>query len=228
MSGQRSRAGNRRGAVWLCALAVVCAPASITGAATPARIVSTSPSITESLFALGLGGRVVGVSTSCRYPPEALRLPKIGSFLRPDAELIARLRPDLVVVHAGPNDVPRQLSVLGIRAVSVNRGTLAGVYSSIRTIGAAADVGDRADALIADLQARLARVRVAVAGRPPKKVLIVIGRRPGTLSDLVAVGRDSYLNDLVSIGGGVNILDDRSSRTTRAFRWRPSSTSPPT
>jgi len=113
-----------------------------------------------------------------------------------------------VIVHAGPNDVARQLSVLGIRTVSVDRGTLAGVYSSIRAIGAAADVVDRADALIADLQARLARVRTSVGGRPPQKVLIVIGRRPGTLSDLVAVGSDSYLNDLVTIGGGVNVLDD--------------------
>ena len=71
-------------------------------AATPARIVSTSPSITETLFALGLGDRVVGVSTYCRYPEVVKTLPKVGTFLRPDAEVIARLRPDLVIVHAGP------------------------------------------------------------------------------------------------------------------------------
>ena len=58
-----------------------------------ARIVSTSPSITETLFALGLGDRVVGVSTYCRFPPEATRLPKVGTFLKPDVELIAGLRP---------------------------------------------------------------------------------------------------------------------------------------
>ena len=73
MSCRRRRAGIERGPLWLCALAILCVAASMTRAATPDRIVSTSPSITESLFALGLGGRVVGVSTYCRYPAEVLR-----------------------------------------------------------------------------------------------------------------------------------------------------------
>ena len=141
--------------------AVLCLCAAPVEAADPARIVSTSPSITETLFALGLGDRVVGVSTYCRYPQAALRLPKVGSFMRPDAELIARLRPDLVIVHAGPHTVPQQLSALGIASITVDRGTLAGVYSSIRAIGAAAGVADRAARLVAELEARLAAVQRA-------------------------------------------------------------------
>ena len=173
-----------------------------------ARIVSTSPSITETLFALGLGDRVVGVSSFCRFPAEAVRLPRVGSFLKPDSELIARLRPDLVILHTGPNDVPRQLSTLGIRSIAVDRGTLASVYSSIRAIGTAAGVGDRADALVARLQGRLNAVHAAAAKRPAKRVLVIMGRQPGTLSDLIAVGRGSYMNDLVTVAGGVNVLDD--------------------
>lgn len=179
-----------------------------TDAAGPARIVSTSPSITETLFALGLGDRVVGVSSFCRYPAAAARLPKVGSFLRPDTELIARLRPDLVIVHAGPHNVPGQLSGLGIASITVDRGTLAGVYASIRAIGAAADVRDRATRLITELERRLAAVRAEAAKGPPKKVLVIVGRQPGTLSDLVGVGRGSYLNDLVKVAGAVNVLDD--------------------
>ncbi len=173
-----------------------------------ARIVSTSPSITETLFALGLGDRVVGVSSFCRFPADVVRLPKVGSFLRPDTELIARLRPDLVIVHTGPNDVPRQLSTLGVTSIAVERGTLASVYSSIRAIGTAAGVGDRAEALVVRLQGRLNAVRAAAATRPAKKVLVIMGRQPGTLSDLIAVGRGSYMNDLVTVAGGVNVLDD--------------------
>ena len=191
----------------LLVIAIVCL-AILASDATTSRIVSTSPSITEALFALGLGSRVVGVSTYCRYPPEVTRLPKVGSFVRPEAELIARLRPDLVIVHAGPHDVPRQLSALGIRSITVDRGALASVYSTIRGIGAAAGVADRAEAVVAGLQRRLDQVHAAVASRTPKKVLLIVGRRPGTLSDLVAVGRDSYLSDLVTIAGGVNVLDD--------------------
>lgn len=192
--------------VALALAGLVCVPASI-GAAVPARIVSTSPSITEIVFALGLGDRLAGVSTHCRYPPAAARLPKVGTFLRPDTEVIARLRPDLVIVHTGPHNVPQQLSTLGIASVTVDRGTLAGVYSSIRAIGAAADARDQAARLIAHLDGRLNAVRTAAASRPRKKVLVIVGRQPGTLSDLVGVGRGSYLNDLVTIAGGVNVLD---------------------
>lgn len=194
--------------VALILAAVACFAVPAAEAAVPARIVSTSPSITETLFALGLGDRVAGVSSFCRFPADVARLPKVGSFLKPDTELIARLRPGLVIVHAGPNDVPRQLSTLGITSIAVDRGTLASVYSSIRAIGTAAGVADRAEALVARLQGRLDAVRAAAAKRPPKKVLVIMGRQPGTLSDLIAVGRGSYMNDLVTVAGGVNVLDD--------------------
>lgn len=172
----------------------------------PARIVSTSPSITETLFALGLGSQVVGVSNYCRFPPEANALPKVGTFLRPDPELIARLAPTLVVVHAGPNNIAQQLSTLRIPFVTVERGTLSSVFSTIRTIGKAAGAPERAAALTSSLEARLGRIRVSVAGRPPQKVLIIMGRRAGTLTDLIAVGPGSYLHDLLGIAGGVNVL----------------------
>ena len=115
---------------------------------TPARIVSTSPSITETLFALGLGNRVVGVSTYCRYPAAVAALPKVGTFLKPDAETIARLKPDLVFVHKGPHNVLAQLGTLGIKTAVVDRGSLPGVFATIREISAAANVaatGERAD-----------------------------------------------------------------------------------
>jgi iron complex transport system substrate-binding protein len=170
------------------------------------RIVSTSPSITESLFALGLGSRVVGVSSFCRYPAEALDRPKIGTFLRPDTELIARLHPDLVVINAGPNQAERQLTSLGIRAITVAPGSLSSVYSTILAIGEGAAVPKRADALVAHIRNRLDRVHKAVAGRPPKKVLLIVGRRTGTLSDLIAASGRSYLGELVAVAGGVNAL----------------------
>ena len=196
----------RAAALLVVALAWVAAPTA--QAAPAARIVSTSPSITETLFALGLGDRVVGVSSFCRFPAAVTTLPRVGSFLRPDTELIARLRPDLVIVNAGPNDVPRQLAALGVTSITVDRGTLASVYSSIRAIGTAAGVGDRAAKLVAQLQGRLNAVHAAAATRLAKRVLVIMGRQPGTLSDLVAVGRGSYLNDLVTLAGGVNVLDD--------------------
>jgi iron complex transport system substrate-binding protein len=190
------------GCAALAAAAVVAA-----GAAVPARIVSTSPSITETLFALGLGDRVVGVSTFCRFPPEAATRPKVGTFLRPEAELIAGLRPDLVVVHELSTGIDRKLASLRIPFVVVERGTLASVFSSIRQIAEATGVPDRAASLVADIDRRLADLRRAAAGAPRPRVLFIIGRRPGTLADLVAVGPGSYINDLIGIAGGANVLD---------------------
>jgi iron complex transport system substrate-binding protein len=181
---------------------------AITMAPGPQRIVSTSPTVTETLFALGIGDRVVGVSRYCRYPAAAIALPKIGTFLKPDAELIARLRPDLVVMHESHTTTAQRLKALSIPFITVERGTLASVFSNIRDIGAAAGVVDRATALVRDLEQQLARVRQAVAGRPPKRVLIVVGRRAGTLTDIVVAGRGTYLNDLAGVAGGVNVLDD--------------------
>src|SRR5262245_22324157 len=176
----------------------------------PTRIVSTSPSITETLFALGLGNQVVGVSTYCRFPREVNKLPKVGTFLRPSPELIARLAPSLVILHAGPNGAAQQLAKLRIAFITVDRGTLPAVFSSIRAIGKAAGEPARAATLVASLETRLDRIRAGVSGRAPRKVLIIMGRRAGTLTDLVAVGPRSYLHDLVGIAGGVNVLADSS------------------
>jgi iron complex transport system substrate-binding protein len=176
------------------------------GQQAPGRIVSTSPSITETLFALGLGDRVVGVSTYCRYPSSVAQLPKVGTFLKPNPEIIARLHPDLVFVQAGPNTAGSQLTALGLKYAVVNPGALASVFTTIHQIASAAGVNERGDRLVADLNAQLDRVKAAVAARPPKRVLIVVGRRTGTLTDIVAVGPGSYLHDIAAIAGGVNVL----------------------
>jgi iron complex transport system substrate-binding protein len=197
---------DRRRAVVLVAVGLGVAATFAQAQPIPARIVSTSPSITETLFALKLGERVVGVSTYCRYPKEVLALPKVGTFLKPDAEIISRLKPDLVFVHAGPNTVATQLAALGIRTAVVDRGTLPSVFDNIRQISVAAGVADRGDALVRDIQSALDRIKLAVAGRAPRKVLVIVGRRTGALTDIIAVGPGSYLNDVIGIAGGVNVL----------------------
>jgi len=192
------------------AIALLVLLASATGRsqpqAIPARIVSTSPSITETLFALGLGDRVVGVSIYCRYPTAVSALPKVGTFLKPDAETIARLKPDLVLIHKGPNNVLTQLRTLGIKTAVVDRASLPGVFASIREISTAADVADRGERLASDVTAGLDRVKASVAGRTRRKILIIVGRRTGTLTDIVGVGPASYLHDIATIAGGSNVL----------------------
>jgi iron complex transport system substrate-binding protein len=191
------------------AAVVVPRPCRAAVAEPPHRIVSTSPSITETLFALGVGERVVGVSRYCRYPPAVLALPKVGTFLKPDVELIARLSPDLVLIHASADGLEGRLSAVRLRSVSIDRDAgLAGVYASIGAIGEAAGVPERAHALLAEIQARLGHMRDAARTSAHPKVLLIVGRRPGTLADIVAVGRRGYLGELLEFAGGSNVLED--------------------
>lgn len=190
---------------WIAFALLALAPA-----AQPTRIVSTFPSVTETLFALGVGGRVVGVSNYCRYPPAALSLPKVGTYTRPDPEKIALLRPDLVIIQQTATTLADRLRALGIPYTRVKVGSLDEIYSLISDIGSAVEVPDRAEKLNADIQSRLAAFRGEARGQPHPKVLIVVGRTPGELTNLVAVGPGSYLAELLEIAGGTNVLGDTS------------------
>ncbi len=174
----------------------------------PRRIISTSPSMTETLFALGLGDRVVAVSQFCRFPAQVASLPRIGTYLRPDVERMAQLRPDLVIIHARAEGLERNLKAVKVPYIAVDPAGLDSVFSSMRAIGAAAGVPDRAESLVGGIERGFAEIRKTVGGRRPQRVLLIVGRRPGTLTDLVAAGHGSYLSELVAVAGGVNVLSD--------------------
>jgi len=172
------------------------------------RIVSTAPSVTEMLYALGLGERVVGVTTFCRYPPEAAAKPKIGDYVRPNLEAIVALKPDLVVMEATGIRRAERLPALKLNVLEVDDGTLAGIYESLRKIGAAAGVPERAAALRSNMQAALEDLRRRTRGLAPRRLLFVAGRTPARLEDLIVVGRGSYLNELIEIAGARNAFAD--------------------
>jgi len=174
--------------------------------AQPARIVSTFPSATEILFALGAGDRVVGVSSYCRYPPAVLSLPKIGTYIRPDPEKIALLRPDLVIAEQIPGALFDRLDALGIRRLEVKVGSLAEIYTMIRDIGRGIGLPDRAEKLNAEIRAKLDAFRAEGQGRQRPAVLMIVGRNPGVLTNLIAVGPGAYLGQLLEIAGGRNAL----------------------
>ena len=174
--------------------------------AQPRRIVSTLPSATETLFALGVGDRVVGVSTYCRYPPAVLSLPKVGTYMDPDPEKIAVLRPDLVIIERMATPLADRLSALDIQYLQIKIGSLAEVYSMIQDIGSAASVPAQAASLNEQIRSRLQKIRSESAGGPKPTVLLVVGRTPGLLTNLVAVGPSTYLGELLQIAGGVNAL----------------------
>jgi iron complex transport system substrate-binding protein len=172
----------------------------------PARIVSASPSITETLFALGLGDHVVGVTSYDRYPPAVLKLPKIGSFSDPDPEKIALLKPDLVIIHRSFPRLAERLSAVNVRYAEIEVTSLADIYVMISNIGRATGVPDRAKALNSSIKARLDAFREETAGKKKPSVLMLVGRNPGTLTGMIAIAPGSYLGELIEIAGGRNVL----------------------
>jgi iron complex transport system substrate-binding protein len=163
------------------------------------------------LYALGLGDRVVGVTTYCHYPPEAAKKPKIGDYLYPNLETIVSLRPDFVVTEVSGVRRPGSLSALHLNVVEINDGNLAGIYDSIQRIGKAAGVPERANALCAQIRASLDAIQKKAAPLPRRRILFLVGRTPGRIEDLIAAGRTSYLNELIDIAGGVNVFRDSAA-----------------
>ncbi|MCL6432563.1 MAG: cobalamin-binding protein [Anaerolineae bacterium] len=173
----------------------------ITLEAEPERIVSLVPSMTEILFALGLGDRVVGVTTFCDYPEEAKSKEKVGSFAEIDLEKVVGLSPDLVLggsLHSqavAPALRERGLTVALLEATDVET-TLA----QIETIGKLTGRTPEAQALVADIRARLDRVAEKVAR---------VERRPRVFWELDAMlytgGRDSFVDGLITLAGGDNV-----------------------
>jgi iron complex transport system substrate-binding protein len=160
---------------------------------------------------MGLGPRVVGDTIFCNFPPEAAKLPKIGSLLHPDVEAIVALHPDLVVVQNKYRSLPDQLTRLNIRYVEVPSDDLAGIFEGARAIGRAAGSTQAAEQLISSIQSRFDVVRRRAAGLPKPRVAFIVGHTGNRLEGLVAGAAHSYFSDLIEIAGGSDIFADSAS-----------------
>jgi iron complex transport system substrate-binding protein len=170
---------------------------------TPRRIISLAPNLTEILFALGLGDRVVGVTRYCDYPPEALEKEKIGGMLDPNLEKIQSLRPDLIVGFRGnPLGVLNKLRNLHFPVFVLNLGSsLDGLFQTIEKIGRVTRADEPAKTLVTGLKEKHEVIRVTLreVSKKPKVFLSVYGQ------GLWTCGEGSYLNDLLVQAGGENI-----------------------
>jgi len=166
------------------------------------RIVSLAPSVTETLFALGAGDEVVGVSQYCDYPPSVRELPRVGSFITPNIEAIAALRPTLVVGLATASDLReiRALRAMGIATLMVDDSSVAAIEQSVVQVGDRIGRGAKARALVVALRKQIDAVRQRLRREPRRSVLMVVGHQP-----MVAVGRGTFLNELLSLADAANI-----------------------
>ena len=178
----------------------------------PQRIVSLAPAITETLFALGAGAEVAGVSQYCDYPPEVVRLPKVGTFLTPNIEAIAGLRPTLVIGLGTSSDLReiRALDAMGYRTMMVNDSSIAGIEASIRTVGDAIGRSPEAHALLDRIHQKIGTIEQLLRNAPQRRVLMVVGHQP-----MVAVGRGTYLDELLIMARATNIARESAQAWPR-------------
>ena len=184
-------------------------------AATPRRIVSLVPAITEMLFAIGAGPQVVAVSSYDEFPAEVKTLPKVGALLDPDTERILALRPDLVIVYGSQSELHTQLERAGLPTFSYRHGGIATTLNTIREIGLATGHRAESDGLVSSLQVRLDAVRERVKGRPRPRTLLVFERQPGTLREIYASGGVGFLHEMLAIAGGKNVFADVSRESVQ-------------
>ena len=169
---------------------------------TPQRIISLAPSITEILFALGLGDSVVAVTDQCDYPPEALDKEKVGGYATPDIEKIVALNPDLVLVAYGtPMDVINNMVGLGLTVFGIKTTDLDDLLNDIRRIGEITDKEMEAQALTSEMASEITAVTDVTSeleNRP--RVFYIIWNDP-----LWSAGSGTFMHELIEKGGGVNI-----------------------
>jgi len=175
---------------------------------TPQRIISLAPSNTEILFALGLGDKVVGVTSWCDYPPEALDKEQVGEYDTPDMEKILALNPDLILVSYGTTmEVINSMVGLGLTVFGVKSTDLDDVFNDIRTIGEITDKEIEAQALTSEMEGKIQAVTDQTAeleGRP-KVFYIVWGDES---SALWTAGSGTFIHELIGKAGGVNICQN--------------------
>jgi iron complex transport system substrate-binding protein len=193
------------------ALLLVAAPPALPQTAAHAgtgthrkRVVSLTPTVTETLFAVGAGESVVGVSDYCDEPPAVRSLPHVGSFLEPVVEVVVHLQPDLVITSRSPgNEAPvRAIERTGIEVGVVSEGSESIADTRTAILETAALVGRENEGrkLVADIDAGLAAVAARVRGRERPSVALVVGYEP-----LVLAGPASCLGELVELAGGRNV-----------------------
>ncbi len=170
----------------------------------PRRIVSLAPSNTELLFALGLGDRVVGVTRFCNYPPAAQDIDAVAGFSDLSVEMIAAVRPDLVIASRG-ND-PESLETvrqMGVPVFALANNSVADVIESARRIGRLTGWQQQANALAMDLQLRVDQVRDLVMAdslsAPPRVLWGYVG------DPIYTAGAGSIIDDVIATAGGVNL-----------------------
>jgi len=168
------------------------------------RIISLAPGITESLFALGLGERIVGVTDYCDYPAEALTKAKVGGLYNMNFEAMLRQGPDLIICYPEHAREHGPLKALGLNLLVVKHKSISDILDYIDTIGRVCSVESVSIPLLNDIRGRIEQLEQSSVHGP--KVLICIGHdmESNSIENAYFVGIGGFFNEMIELTGGTN------------------------
>jgi iron complex transport system substrate-binding protein len=168
------------------------------------RIVSLAPSLTETIYALGLQDRLVGDTDYCDYPPDAQKKTKVGGGINPSLEVIAALHPDIVLVTKGFNrlETVHALDGLGISSYATDPHTVKDIIASVKKLATLLGLPQEGTSVAAEMEHQLANLQQRLASSPTKRVLFVVWHQP-----LTSIGKHTFIADALRLAGAVSIVD---------------------
>ncbi|MBM4129132.1 MAG: hypothetical protein FJ243_03305, partial [Nitrospira sp.] len=174
----------------------------------PHRIVSLAPNLTEILFGMGLGERIVGVTSFCDYPEEAKNKPKVGGMSNPSLEAVISLKPDIVVLttDGNPKEFQERLHSLGVKTYVFKARRLSELPKGIRDMGSALEEKERAEILAREIEEAINNppipplVKGGKGGFEKKRVLFIIWPEP-----LIVAGPGTVIDDVITLSGNLNV-----------------------
>lgn len=168
----------------------------------PQRIVSLAPSITETLFYIGAGDKVVGVTKYDDFPPQVVNITKIGGFSDPNVEIIASLKPDLIIgtsMHIKYLDQLQQIAPV----IIVAPRNIDEIYKQIDLLGKVTNREEYARSVVNEMKAKVDYIASMVKDKPKPKVFFISWWNP-----IYTPGKDTFQGDLIELAGGENVFND--------------------
>lgn len=171
----------------------------------PQKVISLAPNLTEIIFELGLGSKLVGNTTLCDYPDSAKTIEKVGDLLTVNLEKIISLNPDLIFITVEGNSKSDydKLIDLGFSVFVSNPRNFNGIKKTVRDIGKIFKVENRSENFIKNWDERLKIVKENVKTENKKSVLFLISINP-----IFTIGKNSFINEIINSAGLINIAED--------------------
>lgn len=166
------------------------------------RAISLAPNLTENIFAVGAGDKLVGVTTYCDYPVEAKEIQKIGDTISPNMESIIALKPQIVFVSTASQieAFTKTLEKNDIQVFVTDPNSLEGIIRNLRQMGEIFGTSEKAEQLVKNMETRLAFIKEKTSAAPPIKVFVQISKEP-----LFTAGKDSFVTEMLAYAGAESV-----------------------